>query len=157
MHELAAPFFNFGLLVAVLAYLLRTPMGAMIRDRSARLRSEIGEVAEKLRGARQEFEEYSAKLRAIGVELEAIRRQAATDAETSAQRIAADAKRAAQAIVADAAERSAGATRDFQNQLRVRLGEKVVRRVEEVLVQRITGADRARIRQEFSREMEAKV
>jgi F0F1-type ATP synthase membrane subunit b/b' len=112
-------------------------------------------VRNSLRQAQENFDEFSAKLKAVDVEIGALREQAKQDALLIKQKIQGDARRVAATVVADARDSAGALFSDLKGQLSSELGARVLDRAETLLRERLTGDDRARIRQEFSKQVEA--
>ena len=154
MHELIAPTFNVTVLVVVLVYLLREPMKVFVSQRHSSLKDELERVAAQLSEAHDKYNEFSAKLKAIDAEIAALNSQMRQDAESMKTRILSDVRRVADMIVVDAKTASETLFNDLKNQLRSELSVQVLDRAESILTARLTGDDRARIRREFSKQVE---
>src|SRR5688500_8433933 len=102
MQTLLLPAINLGILVAVLAYYLRQPAKDFVRNRHLVLKQEVERIAEQLRVSQERFEEFSSKLKAIDVELTALREQTQQDAEVMRNKVLNDARKLSLSIVADA-------------------------------------------------------
>ena len=76
------------------------------------------------------------------------------DSTAMKQRIIAEARRVANSVISDAKNSAEGLFSELKGQLYSELSLKVLDRAEFLLRERLTGADRARIRQEFSVQME---
>ena len=154
-HELAFPLFNFVVLVGLLYWKLSGPTVQFVRDRHAFIRDELKRVADQLSSARTKFDEFSAKLKAIGAEVEALRMQSAQEGEAMKVRIVTDAKRLGSSIVTESHASAKEVFADAKSELRVRLGLRILDRTEQLLRTRLTGDDQARIRREFSQKVES--
>jgi F-type H+-transporting ATPase subunit b len=152
-HSLIPPTINVLILVGFLAYKLRGPLKKFVADRHSFLRDELERVGIQLRQARERFEEFSARLSSMEGEVTELRKQAKKDAQEMRTRLLADAKKNSESIVSDAHAASASMYTDLRNQLRTEYGLKVIDRAEELLRQRLTSDDQARIRKEFSRQV----
>ncbi|MDR3607513.1 MAG: ATP synthase F0 subunit B [Oligoflexia bacterium] len=155
MHELISPTFNLAVLIAVLTYFLRQPIRDYVSGRHHTVRDELARVSELLKDAQEKNSEFSAKLSAIDAEIVAIRKQAVQDAEAMNQRIIANAVRLSAGTVADARLAAEGLYSDLKSELYHELGARVIDRAGSLLKERLTGDDRARIRKEFSSQVEA--
>ncbi|MGZ3688014.1 MAG: F0F1 ATP synthase subunit B family protein [Bdellovibrionota bacterium] len=152
---LKAPFFNFFCLVAILVWKLRKPLGDFVHSRHLLLRDELMHVREQLRIAQDKYDEFSAKLKAIDAEISSLREQSKRDAQAARQRVSAEARKLAATIVSDARESAQALFEELRGQLFSELGTRILTRAEALLRERLTGDDRARIRQEFSRQLES--
>lgn len=155
MHGLTAPFINFLLLVALLVWKLRGPVKNFVAQRHNTLRNDIDTVRESLKRAQERYNEFSAKLKSVDQELIALRQQSRQDAEAMRVRVVADAKKLATTVVTDARASSENVFQELRGQLRAELGVRVIERAERILRDRLTGDDRVRIRNEFSKQVEA--
>jgi F0F1-type ATP synthase membrane subunit b/b' len=155
MSELFAPTVNLLILIGILAYYLRAPMKQSIRDRHTGLRDELARVRDLLRQSQEQYQEFSSKLKAIDAETSALRQQAVQDAQATKQRILADAQRLSMNVAADARRAADSLYVELKGQLSSEIGGKVLERAEQILRERLTGDDRARIRKEFSSQVEA--
>lgn len=154
MGGLVAPTINLAILIGILFYYLRDPVRAHVRDRHLTLRQEIDRVQELFRNAKSQHEEFTAKMNAIAAETTALREQMAQEAAAARQRLISDAQRLSMSIVSDARSAAQGLYAELKTQLSSELGSRIIDRAEAILRERLTGDDRMRIRQEFSREVE---
>lgn len=154
MKELIAPTINVLILVGVLFYYLRGPIRAHVQNRHLSLREELDKVRELLQKAKNQHEEFTSKLGALSAETGALRAQMSQDAAAAKQRLLADAQKLALGIAADAQAAALGLYQDLRTQLFGEVGTRVVERAEVLLRERLTGDDKARLRREFSRQVE---
>jgi F-type H+-transporting ATPase subunit b len=87
-----AKLFNFGVLVGVLVYFLRTPIADYLRTRSTQIREGLVTAAEMRKTATAQLEEITRRLAALPAELEALKKRGAEDTVAEEARIAATAK-----------------------------------------------------------------
>jgi F0F1-type ATP synthase membrane subunit b/b' len=154
IHSLGWPFFNFSVLVGLLVWKLRDPVRGFVRQRHETLRDEIDSVRDLLKRSQERFSEFSNKLQMLDLEVATIRSQMKQDAQAMNARISEDAKKQSVRISADARTAAQGLLADMRSGLYHELAIKVLERAETLLRERLTGDDRARIRQEFSRQVE---
>lgn len=154
MSTLIAPLFNFFLLVALLVYLLREPIRGYVKQRQVSMGEAVQRVRQMLREAQEQYDEFSAKLKAIDAEVASLREQSRQDAQASRNRIIGEAQRMSSLIVSDARISAENVYRDLKTRLRAELASRVLERVELLVKERLTGDDRAKIRQEFSAQVE---
>lgn len=154
MHQLIAPTFNFLVLIAILAYYLKQPIKDFVSNRHVSMRDELARVRELLKQAQSKNEEFVSKLKAIDAEVASLRQQMAQDAKSAKQRLVSDAQRLSATIVSDARMAAEGLYSDLRGQLHSELGSRILERAETLLRDRLTGDDRARIRKEFSSQVE---
>lgn len=149
------PFVNLSLLVGFLGYKMKAPLGEFIRNRHNFVRDEVIRVAALLEDAKRKHAEFSSKLGAMSAEADALRQQMRQDAEATKIRIATEAKRMATGIVADAQTAANGMALDLRRKLTLEMGLRVIDRAEAMIRTRLTGDDRIRIRQDFSKQVES--
>lgn len=154
MESLLAPAINFFLLVGFLAYKLKQPLRNFVKQRHDNLKNEILSVADQLKQAQEKYNEFSVKLKSVSAEVATLREQARQDSATMKQKILADARRTATNVVSDSKNIAEGLYQQLQGQLYTELSLQVLNRAETILRERLTGADHARIREEFSRQVE---
>jgi F0F1-type ATP synthase membrane subunit b/b' len=154
MSELFAPTINLLILVGILVYYTRHPIKKSVQDRHAGLRDELARVRDLLRQAQEQYSEFSSKLKAIEAETTALRQQAIQDAEAAKQRIITDAQRMSSGIANDSRKAAQSLYSELRTQLASEIGNRVLERAEVILRERLTGDDRARIRKEFSTQVE---
>jgi len=154
MSELFAPTVNLLILVGLLVYYTRHPIRKTVTDRHEGLRDELARVRDLLRQAQEQYNEFSSKLSAIEAETTALRQQAVQDAEAAKQRIVTDAQRLSQGIASDSRRAAESLYAELKAQLASEVGSRVIDRAEALLRERLTGDDRARIRKEFSSQVE---
>jgi F0F1-type ATP synthase membrane subunit b/b' len=154
MKALLFSFINLGILVALLVWKTKKPLLTYVAQRAEDIRSDVETVSELLHKAKIQNEEFSAKLKAIDAEVVALRKAARSEAEQSKKRLIEDARRLAGVIVSDARRAADAAGTDMRNQLRMELANKVVQTAEAKIREKLTGDDRARMRREFSRQVE---
>lgn len=154
MSELLAPTVNLIILLSFLVYKLRKPLAEFVHQRHSTLRDELGHVDELLRQAQEKYDEFTAKLRAIETEATSLREQARQDGRTAKLKLLSEAQKASSQIVADAREAAAGLFSELKGQLYHEFGQKILERAESIMRDRLTGDDRARIRREFSAQVE---
>lgn len=154
MKALIFSFINFGLLVAFLVWKARKPLLDYVAERAAVLKKEVDSVSELLLQAKTQSEEFSAKLKAIEAEVISLRQAARVEAEQMKKQLIEEARRLAVIIVADSKHAAEAAGVELRDQLRAELAIMVVQTAETQIRARLTGDDRARMRQEFSRKVE---
>jgi F0F1-type ATP synthase membrane subunit b/b' len=154
MSELFAPTINLLILIGILAYYLRAPMKQSVHDRHANLRDELARVRQLLLQAQEQYNEFTSKLSAIDAETTALRQQAVQDAQAAHHRIMTDAQRLGSSIAADSRRAAEALYSELKTQLSSEMGIRVIDRAEAILRERLTGDDRARIRNEFSSQVE---
>lgn len=155
MESLIASTVNLLILLGFLGYKLRGPLKEFVSQRHTLLKTEIQTVSNQLKEAQEKFNEFSSRLKSVQSEVSAIREQNKQDALQMKQRILNEAQRTATTIVSDSKTVAQGLYSQLAGQLYTELSFRVLDRSEKLLRERLTGDDRARIRQEFSRQVES--
>lgn len=154
MSSLIPSFVNFFILVGILAYSLRKPLAEFVKNRHSTLRDELAQVRQELQTAQEKYEEFSNKLKALNSEVAVLTEQTQQDTVAMAQRIASDSKRVSAQVIADAKNIADTLVADLRKDLYIELSSKVLARAEEILRDRLTHDDQARIQKEFSQQVE---
>jgi F0F1-type ATP synthase membrane subunit b/b' len=154
MATLIAPFINLLILVGVLVFYCRKPLQVFAETRHHTIREDLETVRNQLRNAQEKHAEFSAKLRAVDAEVSGLRAQMIQDANAMKSRIVAEAQKLSGNVIEDAKHASAVLYTEFKSSLYSELGARVLDRAEIILKERLTGDDRARIRKEFSTQVE---
>ena len=141
---------NFVIFTGLMFYYLRTPVKGFISARHESLRDDLSKVREQLRSAQEKYEEFSAKLKAIDVEVSNIREISKKDAAGLQAKIVSSAKQMSGSILAESKARATALVSECKESLRSELGLRIVSRAQELIQERMTGDDKARIRKEFS-------
>jgi F-type H+-transporting ATPase subunit b len=85
--EVGAKLLNFGLLVGLLVYFLRTPIAGYLDSRSAQIRQDLVTAAEMRAAATAQLAEIDKRMQELPAELEALKRQGAEDVKAEQARI----------------------------------------------------------------------
>jgi len=93
-------------------------------------------------------------MKAIDNEMQAIRTETMREAETQKSRLVEHAQKASAQLLADGKLQVDQLWESVRAELRQELGRKITERAEEVIHDRLTGDERARIRREFSMQLE---
>lgn len=153
--SLTWPTINFSILVGTLFWVTRQQRKSFVQNRHTHLRDEVERVSKQLKEAQVRYNEFSAKMKAIEAEVEAIRDQAQQDAEAMKSKILNEAKKLAATIVADSKSSVDGMFQDLRGNLRHELATLVIDRAEALLREKLTADDRAKIRHAFSQQLGA--
>jgi F0F1-type ATP synthase membrane subunit b/b' len=155
MSELIYPFINLLILIAIIVVYLREPLRGFVRGRHETLRDELQRVRELLSQSQTRYDEFTGKLKAMEAEIITLREQAKHDAAASKSKIVAEAQKLSAMIITDARSSAQGLYAQLKGELFIEVGGKVLDRAEAMLRERLTGDDRARIRNEFSSQVES--
>ncbi len=154
MKSLLFSYFNFLLLLVILTWKARPPLRQFLVERRDRIRTDIEAVSQLLSRAKLQKEEFAAKLKAVDAEASALRQSARSEAEQLRQKVVANSKLLAARIVDDSYKAAVAAGADLRVELRAEMAQRIVRRAEDQIQESLTGDARARIRQEFSQQVE---
>jgi F0F1-type ATP synthase membrane subunit b/b' len=154
MDTLIAPAINLLILICALIYFLRTPLKNFVSQRHVVLRDELARVRELLASAQRQHEEFSAKLKAFDAEATTLRAQMATDAEQAKSRLIQEAQRLSAQIITDARSSADAMVSGLRAGLQGELATQVLARAEKIMREKLTGDDRTRLREEFSKQVE---
>lgn len=155
MSDLIYPTINLAILITIMVVYLREPISGYVRTRHETLRDELRRVRDLLANAKAKYDEFSAKLKAMEAEIHSLRDQAKQDAASAKSKILAEAQSLSATIVSDARKSAQGLYGQLRSELFTEVGGKVLDRAEAMLRERLTGDDRARIRNEFSSQVES--
>lgn len=110
--ETGAKLLNFGLLVGVLVYFLRSPLAGYLASRGSQIRQDLVTASEMSAAAAAQLKEIEQKMQALPAELEGLRRQGAEDVKAEGERIA-------QAAVAERERLLEQTRREIEMRLRI--------------------------------------
>ena len=118
------------------------------------MRDELGRVRSLLKQANEQHEEFSAKLRAIDGELNALRDQARREGEAAKQRMLTEAQKLSATIVADSKVAAQGLFNDLKANLRAEIGSTVLARAETLMHLAVERVSYATERQQAFRRLD---
>jgi F-type H+-transporting ATPase subunit b len=144
---------NFAVFAGLFGYALKKPVKQFVTSRHETIKEEVSSVREQLRQAQERYEEFSAKLKAVDVEVINIREGSLRDASAMKARLVSSAKQNAGTTLVEAKARASTLVSEIRDVLRAELGVRIVNRAQELIRERLTGDDRARIRREFSQRV----
>ncbi|MBY0469848.1 ATP synthase F0 subunit B [bacterium] len=153
MITLLIPALNLFALLAILFFYTRKPIVEFVKTRHSTVQTDLEQVTQQLHQAQEQFEEFSSKLKAIDAEVASMREQAKQDAETMKGRIVSDAKKLSGVILSDAKSTAEAVITDLKSELIREYAIKVLDKAEITLKERLTGDEKKRIQQEFSKQV----
>lgn len=156
METLLAPSVNLFLLLALMAFYLAGPLKAFASSRQKSIREELEESRKLLAEARAKYEDFTFRLGGLGAEAATLKSQAEQDAKRAKDSLIRGAQHLGATIVSDARTAATGMRDDLVSALRVEVAHRALSRAEEQIRSRLTGEERARLRQEFSALVEKK-
>jgi len=153
MHGLILPALNLLILCVVLYFAARKSVIAAVRKRHELVINDLQDVRKNLSTAQEKHEEFTAKLKGVGVEIEAIRAEGLQDAAGLKQKILEQGQKTAAGIVSDAKTRSQTLFYEIKGELVMEFADQVIRRASDHLKKALTGEDKDRMRKEFSTQL----
>ncbi len=146
--------FNFALLIGTLVYFGRKPIAQFFADRRAGIGGELNTAAGLLAEAETRFGEWQGKLAEIDAELAQIRDRERRRAQQERERILDDARQTAERIKTDASHAAERDLRRAQAALREEATVLAIELAEQLLREKVAGADRDRLMDEFISRVE---
>jgi F-type H+-transporting ATPase subunit b len=143
------PWINFVLLIAVLVYFARKPVGAFFADRRTAIRKDLDEASALKRRADERYAQWQRRLVDLERELAEIRTGAQERAEAERASLLADARAAADRIRSDAANAVEHELRRARTRLREEASSLAVELASGILRDKVTAQDRDRLIDEF--------
>lgn len=154
MATLIFPAINLLALIAILTWKFKGPLAGFVEGRHHSVARELSEVREKLKTAQAQLDEYTGRLRALDAEVRALREQTTRDAAEAKTRVLTEAKKVALHIVEEAKATSQNLYGDVKTELRHAFAGQVIERATQLIQGRLTAADRAKFRHDFSKQVE---
>jgi len=155
METLIWPSISLFTLIAILVYYLREPLKEMISSRHLTVLGEVKHAQAMLHQSQEQYEEFSAKLKAIHAEVAALHEQMKADAQDSRNRIVAEAKEVGQQVTRDAKLACQYLVEEFRGHLCSEFGAKVLVRAEELMLQKMGVEDKKRFNKDFAQNLES--
>ena len=154
LKTLGAGFINLGIFTTIVYKAGKKPFVEFVSARSTTLKEQIQDAKAQLDTARSQYSEFKARLDSIDAEVAALRSQNAQDVSAVAQRIRENSSQQALQIVAEAKLSRDAAVAAAKARLAVEVGQQIIERAESLIQSRITGDEKAKIRREFSNQLE---
>lgn len=129
---------NFGMLVAGLGFLIYKKAGGFFAARSAEIRKGLVEAAKVKEDAENRYAEMERRLKAIGTEVEALRKQAREESAAESARARAETERELKKIQAQAEQEIAAAAKSARQELRAYSAELAIGLAASKIKQRLT-------------------
>lgn len=145
--------FNLLVLLGVIAYFTREPIGRFLQDRREGIRREITEAREARAEAEQQLAEAQERIRHLEDELAEIRHNAQAEAEAERERLLAQAEQEAKRILASATREIDGLSRAARQDLRNFVAKLSVELAEEQIKGRLDPKGQKRIVDRFIRSL----
>lgn len=139
---------NFSILVAVLVYFLRKPVGAFLRERSELLKKSIDEAARQRKAAAEKLAAIEARMDGLSRETEEMNRKMDLEADAEAERIREAARTEIERLHAQVQFAADQELKKAKAELRREAAELSSRAAEEIVRKTITPEDQERMARE---------
>lgn len=153
MTTIVMPLVNLSILIGLLIYFLKKPIELFVETRHHTLARRLREAQKMITEAEAQKKELDKKLLNLESERQALRQQLTADAEAAIKNAITKAEKLSADAVVSAKTQAEHLLMDFKRNLIADVGEKIVKRAESVIRQRITGQDTSRMREELSKEL----
>ncbi len=140
---------NFAALVFILVKFLGKPIAKGLHNRRQGIEKELHVLQSTRDQAEQSYQEFTARLAGIEGEIEQILQRAKTLAENEKKRILMEAESAAQEIKRQAEASIEAAARSAQRTLQEEVAEQATVLAEQIIMERLTAEDQARIIEQY--------
>jgi len=146
-------FVNFALLLVILYFILRKPIGGGAKERRVRIEKEIEEARQLKEEAEKALAEARAKIELLDAEMDKLRREILDGGKSEAARITSEAEARAQRMQADTSALVEQEVARMSRAIREEVVSGIVDRAEAIIREKIRGDDQARLAQEYVREL----
>ncbi len=154
LRTLAFQSLNLAVFVGIIYRAAKPSFVGFVAQRSVTLREQIIEAKKRLETSQQQYAEYRARLESMGAEVAALRAQNAQDIAAVSSRIKEESSRQAQRIVSEARLARDASISASKARLARELGRLVLARAELMIKDKLTGDQKAKIRRDFSNQLE---
>ncbi len=144
---------NFVLLVLLLYFFLRKPLGRSLRERHESLKRALKEAEEAKALWEARYREFEEKLKGVEDEARRLREEILKEAEREKERLIGEAKREAERIRLEAQKAIEQERRQAERLLRERIAEMTVLLAEKVLRENIRPEDQQRLLEDYVRRL----
>jgi F-type H+-transporting ATPase subunit b len=145
---------NFVVLMLILYYAARKPLGAYLKARSDKVKDGLTEAKKLLEEANERLAEYSARLEKLDDEMTKLREEFVAAGEAERDRMVADAGAKAERMRRDAEVRLQQEFSQLREELRIETIEKAVAAATKALSSQVTERDRTRLVDEYLAHIE---
>lgn len=152
-HQDIFDWVNFILLVVVLIYVLRKPVGRFFENRSAALRHDLEEGRKALEEARIELARAEEKLSRLEAEIAALKASAAQDREAEISRMKQASEQEGKRILESARNMIESATQAARLELKRTAANEALVLAETMIRERLDSAARSRLVDQFLKEV----
>lgn len=146
-------FVNFALLLVILYFILRKPIGGGAKERRIKLEKEIGEARELKQAAESALNEAKSKIEALDAEMAKLRQDILDGGKAEAARITSDAEARAERMQADTTALVEQEVARMSRAIREDVVSGIVEKAEAVIREKIRDDDQSRLAREYLQEM----
>jgi F-type H+-transporting ATPase subunit b len=146
-------FVNFALLLVILYFILRKPIGGGAKERRARLEKEIEEARALKEAAESALAEAKAKMDSLDAEMAKLRQEVVDGGKSEAARITSEAEARAERMQADTTALVEQEVARMSRAIREEVVTGIVDRAEALVREKIRGDDQTRLANEYVREL----
>jgi len=150
---LALMFVNFALLLVVLYFILRKPIGGGAKERRARLEKEIGEARELKEAAESALAEARSKIDSLDAEMAKLLQEIIDGGKSEAARITSEAEARAERMQADTTALVEQEVARMSRAIREDVVSGIVDKAEAVIREKIRDDDQTRLAREYLQEL----
>lgn len=140
---------NLIILIAVLVYVLRKPLGQFFRNRSEEIRKSLEEGRKALEEARSQLAAAEEKLQHLEADIAALRDSAVRDMAAERERMRKAADEEKERILASARSMIHSATQAAKTELKLYAAQQATELAEKMIRERLTGESQARLVNQF--------
>jgi len=146
-------FVNFALLLVILYFILRKPIGGGAKERRANLEKEIAEARELKQAAESALATAKSKVESLDAEMAKLRQEILDGGKSEAARITSDAATRAERMQADTTALVEQEVARMSRAIQKDVVAGIVDRAEAVIREKIRDDDQARLAREYLQEM----
>lgn len=145
---------NLLILLIVLGHFLKRPLKNFFVERRALIAGEIEDAQEKIKGAKDEFDAYSAKMREIGAEIESLKESIRKEAALEREQMLEEAARAAARVAEEMKETIRIETEKARQEILDEVVNTAAELAEKALGRSVSDADEKRFLDDFIKTTE---
>ncbi len=150
MGSLLWPFINLAILLGVLYKLLKEPVKKYVRERHERIATDLTTSRSMLKESREKFEDFSARLKSLSNEIEAMRTQMARESANVKDKVLKQAEAASKAMLRDTEASLLALEERVRAEVRAEIAEKLLVQAEAKIKKALTQEVKTRYRSDFS-------
>lgn len=145
---------NFLVLIGLIYYFARKPVGAYLRSTAELVKATLGNAREAKQAAEAELAAQQRKIDGLQAELERMIQQAREDSEKEKQILLAEAEAQAERIVTQMRLQVEQEFSKATTELKRQIADEMVRNAEELIAKRLDGTTNEKIVEEFIEKLE---